>query len=145
MNFFAACALRFVTFDLVLKGIKESHLNNIPEYSSWCFSWAQLQSLFCRILNPHFHLLRSLTLLSFPFCIIEVVPRRPDPPVVGKVTHHSIELCWEGAGEESEQRKGDGRLRFCLQEADKSQGWGNVHMWVWKMTLLNPWHSVGSY
>ncbi|PIK54974.1 putative fibronectin type 3 and ankyrin repeat domains 1 protein [Apostichopus japonicus] len=59
---------------------------------------------------------------------MSVAPKRPDPPVVGKVTHHSIELYWESAGQTSDSGKGDGRLRFCLQEADKSQGWGNVHI-----------------
>ncbi|XP_071827545.1 fibronectin type 3 and ankyrin repeat domains 1 protein-like [Apostichopus japonicus] len=72
---------------------------------------------------------------------MSVAPKRPDPPVVGKVTHHSIELYWESAGQTSDSGKGDGRLRFCLQEADKSQGWGNVHIgysYSYTVTGLEP-------
>ncbi|XP_071494843.1 fibronectin type 3 and ankyrin repeat domains 1 protein-like [Diadema setosum] len=55
------------------------------------------------------------------------VPRKPDPPVVGKVTHHSIELYWEKASKQDTVAKGDGRLRYIIQESDLTQGWGNVY------------------
>ncbi|XP_038070828.1 fibronectin type 3 and ankyrin repeat domains 1 protein-like [Patiria miniata] len=54
-------------------------------------------------------------------------PKKPDPPVVGKVTHYTIELMWDEAGSKDRVDKGDGRLRFAVQEADKIQGWGNVY------------------
>lgn len=60
---------------------------------------------------------------------MSAVPPRPDPPVVGKVTHNSIELYWR-APEAVEQGKGDGRLRYCIQEEElgpKSKGFGNVY------------------
>lgn len=50
---------------------------------------------------------------------------RPDPPVVGKVTHHSIELIWMHVKEKIEPNK---RFKFILQEADRSKKeWGNVY------------------
>ncbi|XP_071793630.1 fibronectin type 3 and ankyrin repeat domains 1 protein-like [Asterias amurensis] len=54
-------------------------------------------------------------------------PNKPDPPVVGKVTHHTIELQWDAAGCNDKVDKGDGRLRFTIQEADRIHGWGNVY------------------
>ncbi|KAH3789094.1 fibronectin type 3 and ankyrin repeat domains protein 1-like isoform X2 [Dreissena polymorpha] len=54
---------------------------------------------------------------------------RPAPPVVGKVTHHSIELYWEEAIEKVMHLtdKEDGRLRVCLQENDRHGEWGNLY------------------
>ncbi|XP_041477004.1 fibronectin type 3 and ankyrin repeat domains protein 1-like [Lytechinus variegatus] len=54
-------------------------------------------------------------------------PKKPDPPVVGKVTHHSIELYWDAAAKQDTVSKGDGRLRYIIQESDQTQGWGNVY------------------
>jgi len=57
------------------------------------------------------------------------VPSRPDPPVVGKVTHNSIELYWK-APEAVDQGRGDSRTRYCVQEEElgpKSKGFGNVY------------------
>lgn len=57
------------------------------------------------------------------------VPARPDPPIVGKVTHNSIELYWKPP-EKSSPEKGDSRLRYCIQEEEvgnKSKGFGNVY------------------
>lgn len=57
------------------------------------------------------------------------VPPRPDPPIVGKVTHNSIELYWR-APEVVDQGKGDSRLRYCIQEEElgpRSKGFGNVY------------------
>ena len=70
------------------------------------------------------------------------VPPRPDPPVVGKVTHNSIELYWK-APETSHQGKGDSRVRYCVQEEElgpKSKGFGNVYsgystMWALRYIL----------
>ena len=57
------------------------------------------------------------------------VPSRPDPPVVGKVTHNSIELYWK-LPEACEEGHGDSRVRYCVQEEElgqKSRGFGNVY------------------
>ncbi|XP_076812635.1 fibronectin type 3 and ankyrin repeat domains 1 protein-like [Clavelina lepadiformis] len=39
----------------------------------------------------------------------------PNPPVVGKISHHSIELSWE----QDPMHRGDKRLKFALEEEDK--------------------------
>ncbi|XP_052772405.1 fibronectin type 3 and ankyrin repeat domains 1 protein-like isoform X2 [Mya arenaria] len=54
---------------------------------------------------------------------------RPPPPIVGKVTHHSIELYWDEALEKILHMcdKGEGRVRVCLQEHDKHGEWGNLY------------------
>ncbi|XP_032219322.2 fibronectin type 3 and ankyrin repeat domains protein 1 [Nematostella vectensis] len=54
------------------------------------------------------------------------VPARPNPPVVGKVTHSSIELYWEpptiiGAA------KSDGRLQYSVEEGERTKGFGKVY------------------
>ncbi|XP_020903026.1 fibronectin type 3 and ankyrin repeat domains protein 1, partial [Exaiptasia diaphana] len=57
------------------------------------------------------------------------VPGRPDPPVVGKVTHNSIELYWNPP-EQASPRKGDDRPKYCVQEEEvgtRSKGFGNVY------------------
>lgn len=57
------------------------------------------------------------------------LPARPDPPVVGKVTHSSIELYWNPP-EQSSPQKGDDRPRYCIQEEEvgsRSKGFGNVY------------------
>ncbi|XP_072025834.1 fibronectin type 3 and ankyrin repeat domains 1 protein-like [Amphiura filiformis] len=59
-------------------------------------------------------------------------PDKPDPPVVGKVTHHSIELYWDNASQQQtggsrSSIKGDNRLRYMVEESDKVHGWGNVY------------------
>ncbi|XP_060595166.1 fibronectin type 3 and ankyrin repeat domains protein 1-like isoform X2 [Ruditapes philippinarum] len=54
---------------------------------------------------------------------------RPPPPIVGKVTHHSIELYWDEAIEQAMAGavKGEGRVRVCLQEHDRDGEWGNLY------------------
>ncbi|XP_053407058.1 fibronectin type 3 and ankyrin repeat domains 1 protein-like isoform X2 [Mercenaria mercenaria] len=54
---------------------------------------------------------------------------RPPPPVVGKVTHYSIELYWDEALEQAKAgiEKCDGRVRVCLQEHDRDGEWGNLY------------------
>ena len=57
------------------------------------------------------------------------LPGQPDPPVVGKVTHHSIELHWDPPT----QIQKDDKLRFCLQEEEDSltsRGFGNVYKYA---------------
>lgn len=49
------------------------------------------------------------------------VPGRPDPPVVGKVTHHSIELYWK------KPSQGSGKISYCIQEEDSKGGYGTVY------------------
>ena len=53
------------------------------------------------------------------------VPRRPDPPVLGKATHHSVELNWHPPPHQAEHS----RLRYCVQEEDasKKDGFGTVY------------------
>ncbi|XP_078667893.1 fibronectin type 3 and ankyrin repeat domains 1 protein-like isoform X1 [Branchiostoma floridae x Branchiostoma belcheri] len=59
-------------------------------------------------------------------------PARPDPPVVGKVTHHSIELYWDHAQAWTDGGAGDtgngGRVHFCLQEEDKNKGFATIYV-----------------
>lgn len=57
------------------------------------------------------------------------VPERPPPPIVGKVTHHSVGLYWEDAlnKENETAEKGDGRVRVTVQEEDKHGMWGSVY------------------
>lgn len=56
------------------------------------------------------------------------VPGQPDPPVLEKATHHSIELSWHPPRHMPEH----GRLRYCVQEEDvtKKDGFGNVYKCV---------------
>ncbi|KAK3727511.1 hypothetical protein QZH41_018374 [Actinostola sp. cb2023] len=57
------------------------------------------------------------------------IPARPNPPVVGKVTHNSIELYWN-LPEQAPSHKGDDRPRYCIQEEEigsRSKGFGNVY------------------
>ncbi|CAH1257944.1 FANK1 [Branchiostoma lanceolatum] len=58
-------------------------------------------------------------------------PERPDPPIVGKVTHHSIELYWDHAQTWTDGGGGDtgsGRVHFCLQEEDKNRGFATIYV-----------------
>lgn len=59
-----------------------------------------------------------------------VVPERPAPPIVGKVTANSIELYWDQAV--TTEDVSGGRLRYCIQEEedDTRKGFGNVYKWV---------------
>ena len=58
-----------------------------------------------------------------------LAPERPPPPIVGKVTHHKIELYWEEALDKANTvvKKGDSRTRVCVQEQDKHGDWGTVY------------------
>ncbi|RMZ93619.1 Fibronectin type 3 and ankyrin repeat domains 1, partial [Brachionus plicatilis] len=50
---------------------------------------------------------------------------RPDPPVVGKVTHHTIELIWMHLKEKLPTNQ---KFKFVVQEADKKKKeWGQVY------------------
>ena len=54
---------------------------------------------------------------------------RPDPPVVGKVTHNSIELYWD-VNEDDEEKPIHGKVHFCVQEEEvnmRNTGFGNVY------------------
>jgi len=62
----------------------------------------------------------SLTLV----CIFLLAPSRPDPPVVGKVTHYSIELYWKRPSQ------GSDKISYCIQEEESSAkggGFGAVY------------------
>nr|XP_034329711.1 fibronectin type 3 and ankyrin repeat domains 1 protein isoform X1 [Crassostrea gigas] len=53
---------------------------------------------------------------------------RPPPPVVGKVTHYSIELFWnEALDKAKEEAGGKEMVKVCLQEQDRHNSWGNVY------------------
>lgn len=74
------------------------------------------------------------------------VPERPPPPIVGKVTHHSVELYWEEAltkqNETAKKAKGDSRTRVVLQELDQTGTWGTVYTGYAKRNIvdsLDPW------
>ena len=55
-------------------------------------------------------------------------PDRADPPVVGKVTHKSIELDWNNVQKQFfSGEKGDFRPRFCIQVEDQIRGFGTVY------------------
>ena len=58
------------------------------------------------------------------------IPERPPPPIVGKVTHHTIELYWEEALAYAcdNNLTGDERVRVSLQEEDRQGQWGNVYV-----------------
>lgn len=52
---------------------------------------------------------------------------QPDPPVVGKVTHNSIELYWD---EKNDEKPMHGKTHYCIQEEEvnmRSTGFGNVY------------------
>ncbi|KAI8512524.1 Multidrug resistance-associated protein 4 [Branchiostoma belcheri] len=50
-------------------------------------------------------------------------PARPDPPIVGKVTHHSIELYWDHA-----QAWTDGGAGTPATEEDKNKGFATIYV-----------------
>lgn len=53
--------------------------------------------------------------------------KRPDPPLFGKVTHHSIELTWAHV---KKKLPSDQRFKYNLQEIDhqkKNKEWGNIY------------------
>ncbi|XP_071947978.1 uncharacterized protein [Antedon mediterranea] len=72
-------------------------------------------------------------------------PPKPEPPVIGKVTHHSIELYWDKAGTTDNVPKGDGRLRFTIQEEDRTGGWGNVYTGYAKRTVISSLEATSLY
>uniref|UniRef100_W5MM82 Fibronectin type III and ankyrin repeat domains 1 n=1 Tax=Lepisosteus oculatus TaxID=7918 RepID=W5MM82_LEPOC len=52
-----------------------------------------------------------------------------DPPVIGKVNHHSIELYWDEAGKEPKTGPPEQWLRFSLEEEDpKTHTYGNIYI-----------------
>jgi len=65
-------------------------------------------------------------------------PVRPPPGIVGKVTHHSIELYWDDALSEAcdNNMSGDERVRVAVQEEDKQGEWGNVYVGYAKRHVL---------
>lgn len=69
------------------------------------------------------------------------VPPRPNPPVVGKVTHNSIELYWRPP-EALDEGRGDSRLHYCVQEEElgpRSKGFGNVYSGY---SMMNVFHGL---
>ena len=66
---------------------------------------------------------------AFMLCYISVfVVSRPPPPVVGKVTHYSIELFWNEALDKAKEEVGGKEMvKVCVQEQDRHNTWGNVY------------------
>ncbi|KAK6178034.1 hypothetical protein SNE40_012873 [Patella caerulea] len=87
---------------------------------------------------------RSKNRLQTP--IINVLPK-PPPPVVGKVTHFSVELYWDEALSEAVASipKTDGKLRSCLQEQDKHNMWGNIYTGYGKRHTVTGLEPLTSY
>lgn len=59
-----------------------------------------------------------------------IEPSRPDPPVVGKVTHNSIELYWDINETDNDEKPVYGKIHYCVQEEEvnmRSSGFGNVY------------------
>jgi len=61
-------------------------------------------------------------------------PERPPPPIVGKVTHHNIELSLNDACDNN--LCGDERVRVAVQEEDKQGEWGTVYVYVYKCRFI---------
>lgn len=63
------------------------------------------------------------------FLFSETVPLlKPHPPVVGKVTHHSIELYWDLEKKEKRQGPQEQWLRFSIEEEDpKMHSYGVIY------------------
>ena len=51
------------------------------------------------------------------------VPGLLEAPVVGKVTHHTVELSWRPPDHTSSA----GRLHYCVQEEEKGRGFTDVY------------------
>ena len=51
------------------------------------------------------------------------VPGLLEAPVVGKVTHHTVELSWRP----SDHTPSAGRLHYCVQEEEKGRGFTDVY------------------
>lgn len=63
-------------------------------------------------------------------------PERPAPPVVGKVTHHSIELYWDEALAKA-QKNSKSRIKISVQEADRIGAWGNIFIGYAKRYIVD--------
>ncbi|XP_067858834.1 fibronectin type 3 and ankyrin repeat domains protein 1 [Heptranchias perlo] len=60
---------------------------------------------------------------------MEVEVPKPAPPVVGKVTHHSIELYWNNQHQLQGYGATDQRLCFSIEEEDiKTHTYGNIYI-----------------
>ena len=76
-------------------------------------------------------MLHAAVIIFLYFIIVSLfaAPERPPPPIVGKVNHFSIELYWDEALTKcnAQVKKGDGRTKVCVQEADQIGSWGNIY------------------
>ncbi|XP_013422003.1 fibronectin type 3 and ankyrin repeat domains protein 1 [Lingula anatina] len=73
---------------------------------------------------------------------------RPAPPVVGKVTHFSVELYWDEALAKAKEETGEkgGRIRVSVQEQDKkSNSWGNVYTGYSKSHVIESLDELTQY
>ena len=86
-------------------------------------------------MNPKFTQFSCRNLLPFPPCrshfpgVEMTEPTRPDPPVVGKVTHSTIQLYWD-VNEVDEEKPTHGKVRYSVQEEEvgtRNVGFGTVY------------------
>ncbi|XP_041368142.1 fibronectin type 3 and ankyrin repeat domains 1 protein-like isoform X2 [Gigantopelta aegis] len=77
---------------------------------------------------------------------MKVLPK-PDPPVVGKVTHHTVELYWEETYKEAVSHANGkfSRLRTCVQELDSSNTWGNIYVGYAKRHVVTGLQPTSQY
>jgi hypothetical protein len=65
-----------------------------------------------------------------------VTLEKPPAPIPGRVTHHTIELSWEGAldrineNQQQQQLQGDARIRIQLEQRDRTGTWTNIYTYV---------------
>jgi hypothetical protein len=65
-------------------------------------------------------------------CTHVTAPPRPQPPVIGRVTHYSVELSWETAllAANDVINKGDGRVQVTLHEQKSGKAWSKAYSLV---------------
>ena len=54
---------------------------------------------------------------------------QPDSPIIGHVTHHSIEINWNSNLEDANEdaAAGDDRIRVVLQQENRDGTWSTVY------------------
>ncbi|KAG8551139.1 hypothetical protein GDO81_003978 [Engystomops pustulosus] len=76
----------------------------------------------------------------------EVVIRRPDPPVVGKVNHHSIELYWDIGNVYRRTGPSNQWFKFSIEEEDvKTHMYGTIYSGYSKQHVVEGLESSSSY
>ncbi|XP_044153104.1 fibronectin type 3 and ankyrin repeat domains protein 1 [Bufo gargarizans] len=76
----------------------------------------------------------------------EVFIQRPDPPVVGKVNHHSIELYWDISHVYQHIGPPNTRCRFSIEEEDvKTHMYGTIYCGYSKRHVVEGLEPITSY